>query len=442
MLGCGRSSSWLIKYLFEHNNSLNLKITISDYYNDFPFNEVPLPSNTNYIRGDLSDIQVLASLIEPSDLVISLLPPTMHFLIAEQCLHFKKHFITASYVTDEIRNLHSKAKEKNIIMMMEAGLDPGLDHISALKEIQSIQDSGGIIDSFKSYTGGLVAPESDDNPWHYKISWNPRNVVLAGQGNMSRYLENGIVKCIPYHRLFAYSTPINVFKENDFEGYINRDSLKYQTIYGLESATTLIRGTIRQKDFCDGWQQLVYLGMTDDSTKISNSHGMAMKDFTQLFLTNYHLESSLESNICNFLSISPLITAFSQLDYLGFFGDDKIDIENGTPAQIIQERLIKKIPLQPTDKDMIVMQHELQYALKNERRVRKSTLICKGKNSIYTAMAKTVGLPLGIICKLIIEGKIAERGVMLPVKKYIYDYVLEEIKIFDIAFQTTDNLIK
>ena len=441
LLGCGRSSSWLVKYIFENILPFNHKVTISDFNENFPFAHLFSHPNAIYISANLSDTDTLLPLIQNADVVISLLPPAMHLTIAQQCLAYKKHFLCASYLSVEIQMLHEDAISKDVIMMMEAGLDPGLDHLSAMKEIDAIHEQGGVIDSFKSFTGGLVAPESDTNPWHYKISWNPRNVVLAGQGNMSRYLHNGIIKCIPYHRLFTTITPISIFEKDDFEGYVNRDSLKYQLVYGLQSATTLIRGTIRQKDFCEGWQQLVYMGMTDDSTIIENSEGMTMKDFTKLFMDHDSENENIEQDICQMLKITKESTVFKQLAYLGLFSEEQISIAKATPAQIIQEQLIKKIPLLPHDSDMIVMQHHIEYRMQDERRKREISLIVKGDDSIFTAMAKTVGLPLGIICNMILENKIPQRGVMLPLEKNIYTHVLSEIEAYNLTFHNTDQQI-
>lgn len=440
LLGSGRSSIYLIKYLISLEKDNNFKFTISDFSETFPFSSQISLGSTKYIRADLTDQAVVRALVQASDLTISLLPPHMHLSVAMHCLELRKHFVTASYLTPEMEALHNEAKEKQLIFMMEAGLDPGLDHLSAIREIDQIHNQGGVIHSFTSYTGGLVAPESDNNPWHYKVSWNPRNVVLAGQDG-AKYLEDGMEKLIPYHRLFANPVDLDVFGQADYEGYPNRDSIKYKSVYKLNHATTLIRGTIRKKGFCSAWQHLVYLGLTDDANTIKNIKGMSLRNFTKHFLPYPLPGESLERLMGRSLSIDLESEEYTQLAYLGLLSDEIISMESATPAQVLQQILMERLSLNYTDRDMVVMQHRFEYSLGDTRHQRDINMNVIGESATFTAMAKTVGLPVGIIAQMILENKIHDHGIQIPVKKNLYDPVLDLLEEHGIKFATEDKII-
>jgi saccharopine dehydrogenase (NADP+, L-glutamate forming) len=354
--------------------------------------------------------------------------------VARACLASSKTLLTASYLSPEILALESELIKKDSGILMEMGLDPGIDHMSAMAEISEIQNKGGKITGFKSYTGGLVAPESDNNPWHYKVSWNPRNVVLAGQGTV-KYLENGKLKFIPYHRLFSRTEKIEVeglFGE--FEGYPNRDSLKYIKAYGLENAETFVRGTLRKKGYSSAWNCLVQLGMTEDSYVIENAAEMSYKELTASFLDDSNI-NTVQRVLCKYLNISESSDEMIKLKWLGIFSSQKIGF-NGTPAQIMEKLITEKWKLAPEDKDMIIMQHQFEYELNGKNAKIISSLVVKGEDEQMTAMAKTVGFPLAIAATLILEGKLKIKGVKIPTDPRIYQPVLEELKSLGIEFRT------
>ncbi|MEW6469571.1 MAG: saccharopine dehydrogenase C-terminal domain-containing protein, partial [Bacteroidota bacterium] len=315
-----------------------------------------------------------------------------------------------------------------LIFLNEAGLDPGIDHMSAMQLIDGFKKAGEEILSFRSYCGGLVAPESNDNPWGYKFSWNPRNVVLAGQGGDAQYLEQGALKTIPYEKLFEQTETIEVSGYGRFEAYANRDSLSYRQPYGLEEIPTLLRGTLRMPGFCRAWNALIRLGLTDDTKSIPDSDQLTWEQL--IHRLNPVITADLAAQIHGNSEV------FSRLEWLGIFSDRKIPLKNATPAQILQELLEEKWALKPHDKDMIVMQHifETRNKKKEIRKV-KSSLVVIGDDQVYTAMAKTVGLPLAICVKLILQGKIKARGVVIPVLKEIYTPVLKELADNGIRFQ-------
>jgi len=300
--------------------------------------------------------------------------------------------------------LGDEARSRNLIFMGEMGLDPGIDHMSAMEAIDKIKDEGGKITAFRSYTGGLIAPESDDNPWNYKFTWNPRNVIMAGKGT-AQYLENGKYKYIPYNRIFKQYRVIDVPGMGEYEVYANRDSLLYRDVYGLSDIPNILRGTIRHRGFCEAWNALIKIGLTDNSYPA---------DF---------LKVDVDSDVIH------------KLKWAGLLRKKRIKLKDASPALILENLLLEKWALKKKDKDMIIMQHEFEYELNDEKHQRISTLVLKGKNAKDTAMAKLVGIPLGIFVKLVMQSKIRATGVNIPVAKEVYQPVLEELKDFGVIFK-------
>jgi saccharopine dehydrogenase (NADP+, L-glutamate forming) len=433
LLGSGKSSYFLIKTLIDYCKTNNLNFTIYDFIAEFPFNKEINLENTKYISCNLSEVATINQIVSNSHLVISLLPPQMHLMVAKACIEYTCDMITASYLSEDIKKLEQEAIQKGIRIMMESGLDPGIDHMSALKEIESIKNNGGIIKSFYSFTGGLVAPEHDNNPWHYKISWNPKNVATAGLGG-AIYKEDKCLKILPYHRLFEQTRNISIWTENDYEVYPNRNSLPYIDLYQLYDCHTMMRGTIRKKGFCAGWNKIIELGMTDDSNKIAMSNQLSFRDFTNQYLPQSK-KISTEENLCKLLNISTQDEIFKQIKYLGLLSDEIIKTPNATGAEVLVELLNKNLKMQAQDKDMIMMQHIIDYEIDNTTQSKTSQLIVQGENNIETAMAKTVGLPLAYATEMMIENKINQKGIILPLKSYIYTPILSRLENEGIAFE-------
>ncbi|MBC7438437.1 MAG: saccharopine dehydrogenase NADP-binding domain-containing protein, partial [Flavobacterium sp.] len=271
IIGAGRSASSLIKYLLDKSDQENLHLTIGDLSLSLAQQKTNNHQNATAIALDICDENQRKTEIQKADIVISMLPAHLHIEVAKDCIAFKKHLVTASYISDAMQALDEDAKANNLIFMSEVGLDPGIDHMSAMKIIDEIRAKGGKMILFESFCGGLVAPESDNNLWNYKFTWAPRNVVLAGQGGAAKFIQEGTYKYIPYHKLFRRTEFLEVEGYGKFEGYANRDSLKYRSIYGLEDVLTLYRGTIRRVGFSKAWNMFVQLGMTDDTYLIDNS---------------------------------------------------------------------------------------------------------------------------------------------------------------------------
>ncbi|AKD03491.1 saccharopine dehydrogenase C-terminal domain-containing protein [Pontibacter korlensis] len=441
LLGAGRSASSLIRYLFDNATAENWHITIGDISITHlqPLVEPIVFADT--ITFNVHDTEQRAEEVRKADLVISLLPAVFHIEVARECLKQGKHLVTASYVSPDILNLHAEAQQKNLTILMESGLDPGLDHMSAMRVIRSVKAAGGKLTSFKSYTGGLVALESDNNPWRYKFTWSPRNVVLAGQGT-AKYIKEGQYKYIPYHQLFRRTDEFYVEGYGYFEGYANRDSLSYREPYGLLNIPTMLRGTLRRKGYCEAWNVFVQLGLTENSYTLDGAEHMTRRTFVEAFLPPaVSPEQSMAERLSLYLGIPVDGEVMQKLVWLGLFDDTPVGLAEATPAQILEKILKDKWTLAPGDKDMIVMQHMFEYELNGVLRELTSTLVVTGDDEVQTAMAKTVGLPVGILAKLLLQGKITHRGVVIPIHPESYEPVLDELEEYGVNFVETERVI-
>ena len=432
ILGAGLSSSSLIKYLLDHSNEHDWKIRVGDVSLDIATKKVDKHKNGEAIKFDVFDEQQRSEEIQNADIVISMLPARFHHLVAEKCVDFGKHMITASYVSKEVQDLHTEAVSKGLLLLNEIGVDPGIDHMSAMKVIDEIKAKGGEMLAFKSSTGGLVAPEFDNNPWNYKFTWNPRNVVVAGQ-SVAQYIDHGRYKFVPYNQLFKRTERMSILDAGEFEMYPNRDSLSYRATYGLEDIPTLLRGTLRRPGYCAGWDVFVQLGATDDTYVVENSENITYREFINGFLP-YNIKDSVEQKLCDYVGLEIESETMSRLQWLGIFADSKIGLQNATPAQILQKLLEEKWALGAEDKDMIVMQHQFDYKLNGKSKRITSSLFVKGKDQVHTAMSITVGIPVAIATKLFLTGVIKQKGVIVPTMKDVYEPVLKELEEYGIVF--------
>jgi saccharopine dehydrogenase (NAD+, L-glutamate forming) len=435
IIGAGKSSSYLIKYLLDKSESENLQITIGDLNTENSKKLVGENSKVNIIHLDVFKSDSRSEAVKNSDIVISMLPARFHIEVAKDCVTYKKHMVTASYVSKEMQDLDEDAKANNLIFMNEIGVDPGIDHMSAMQVIDRIRDNGGKVLLFESFTGGLVAPESDDNLWNYKFTWNPRNVVVAGQGGAAKFLQENQFKYIPYGRLFRRTEFLDIDGYGRFEAYANRDSLKYQHVYGLDHARTLYRGTMRRVGFSRAWNVFVQLGMTDDSYTIDDSINMSYRDFVNAFLP-YSPTDSVELKFRHALKIDQDDIVWDKFLELDLFSADKmVELDKATPAQILQKILMDSWTLDPEDKDMIVMYHKFGYEINGEKRQIDATMVVVGEDQTYTAMSKTVGLPVAMATLDILNGKIKTPGVQIPISKEVYTPILEELKTYGVQFK-------
>ena len=492
LFGAGKSATVLIDYLLENAVKEGWELTLVDAELQLAQSKIGDSSFGIPLSFDIRNDTERKKNIEQSDIVISLLPPSLHYIVAQTCVELKKDLLTASYVDDQIKNLQSKIEDNSLLFLCEMGLDPGIDHMSAMRMIDDIHSKNGHITSFQSHCGGLVAPESDDNPWRYKISWNPRSVVLAGKSG-AHYKESGQEKRLHYEELFTPDRVIEIPELGYLSWYPNRDSLSYAALYDLEEAETFIRTTLRYPDFMYGWRNVIELKMTDETPKYEtdkkalyevfkehmdkNGFGEWLEEkLTDRFSQTKEMLSNLvklmevekeakegdleipeefmsvdekgniteigldevKNRAASFLAhkMHEANLTLKQLFFLGL--DDRETIVNKgfcSAADVLQFALEKKLALRADDKDMIVMMHEIKFAVGSQKSAISSLLIVKGENNIRTAMAKTVGLPLGISAKLILNGTIRLKGLHIPTKKEVYEPVLKELEEYGIRFE-------
>lgn len=430
VLGAGRSSSSLIDYLISYTASEGHTLTVGDLSVDAAREKVA-NSSAHAIPFDIDDHAAAHAVLKNADVAISMLPPAKHTEVAKICIDTKTHLLTASYVSPEMQVMHAQAVHNDLLFLSECGLDPGIDHMSAMEMLAKIHDAGGKVISFQSFTGGLISPHvPDENPWQYKFTWNPRNVVTAGQG-VARYLEQGSYKYIPYQRLFSRVAPIHIPGWGMYEGYANRDSLRYRELYGLNEVETLQRGTLRKQGFCAAWNIFVQLGCCDDSYEMHAVADMTHESFFRAFLPSGFV--NLEDALVKTFSLSPAGEVMEKLRWAGCFSNEPVGIKKGTPARILEAILHKRWRLSESDKDLILMIHLFEYEINRKRYKASTSLGVEGTSATKTAMAKTVGLPLAIAAKLLLNGQITARGVVIPVLKEIYRPILDELRTTGIA---------
>ncbi len=419
LFGAGKSATVLIQYLAKTTLEKQWHFTIADLDLSNILSKTTTAPHLTAVALEIEDDNARSTLIQTADVVISLLPPALHFLVAKDCLMLRKHLLTASYLDQPIQSLAKDIADAGLLFLGEMGLDPGIDHMSAMQLIDEIHEKGGSIASFKSFCGGLIAPEFNTNPWQYKITWNPRNIVTAGKAG-AIYKENYQVVEKDYNAIFKDCSSLEIEGVGELAYYPNRDSLSYIPIYGLESAATFMRATFRYPDFCKGWQKVVEAGLTNDDDLIdTNKTSYANMIERQL----QQKEVLLQSDLLKY-----------QFDWLGLSDHQLINKGIQPISAAFQQLLENKWKLEPGDKDLVVMLHEIKFKLDGASKIEKTSLIVKGDDERNTAMAKTVGLPLGIAATLLLENKITLRGLHIPIVKEIYHPVLEILEQEGIKF--------
>jgi saccharopine dehydrogenase-like NADP-dependent oxidoreductase len=415
IFGAGKSAASLIDYLIQESRVHDWELTVADGNLELALSKTRQAPGTRALSLNVEQEEQRKALVAGADIVISLLPPALHHLLVKDCIEFGKNLLNASYVDERTRKLEKEIQQKGLLFLCEMGLDPGIDHMSAMQLIDYWRARGGQINSFRSHTGGLVAPESDDNPWHYKISWNPRNVVLGGAAG-AVYKEDHLIKKKNYQEIFDHCGELQLDGVGRFAYYPNRDSLSYMPLYGLEGAGTFLRTTLRHPDFCKSWKAIVRAGLTDDKQELL-THGLSFKKWSEPLLPFVDGENK------------------ERFAFLGLFDERPVPPSARTSADILQGLLELNLPMHPQDKDMIVMLHELECLEEGKRYQIKSSLVVKGEDHIHTAMAKTVGLPLGIAAKLILEGKLNLKGLHIPILPEIYQPILKELALNAVLFK-------
>lgn len=436
VLGAGKSATALIEYLLEHAATYEWNITVGDMDPEIAAQKINGHTHGNAIFFDVKDLELLRQTVATHDIVASVLPAEFHYRVAQACIEFGKHLITPSYVSARERELDNEFREKGLLFMGEIGLDPGIDHMSVMRILHYIASENGKLNALRSFCGALIAPESDDNPWHYKFTWAPMNVVLAGQGT-AQFLENGKIRYVPYNRLFSQVQRYEVEGYGTFEGYPNRDSLPYIQVYGVEGVRTFMRGTLRRGGYCAAWDAFVKIGLTDNNLLIKDVNDKCYSDLLSAFLPA-DPKRNLRQRCADFLRLPTTAEPLNKMAWLGFFDDEPILLEQGTPAQLLCDLLARKWTLKANDKDLIVMLHEFEYETSDAKKHKiTSTLALKGKDQEHTAIALTVGLPMAIMVKLVATNQITLTGVHIPISPEVYIQMLNELEELGIGFTET-----
>lgn len=435
LFGAGKSATVLIDYLLVNAETENWNLILVDANLQLALDKIKNSRSGTAVSFDIMDDNETGKYIIKADIVISMLPPALHSKVAKECIHFSKHLLTASYVDDDIKSLQTEIEDKKLLFLCEMGLDPGIDHMSAMQLIDDIHAKDGNIISFKSHCGGLVAPESDDNPWHYKISWNPRNIILAGKAGAIFKKDNEIFN-VPYELVFDHNETVTIAGVGDLAYYPNRDSLSYIPLYGLEETSTFVRTTLRHPAFCKAWNCVVKAFLTNEDkadAAIAVKH-ISYGQWLDKSIQTHTASKSFEEFINQNMDAADKDAVKNMFAWAGLLEGEGIPVTASCSADVLQYILEKKLALADNDKDMIVMLHEFIYEIDGQQHGTRSSLIVKGENSLQTAMAKTVGLPLGIAAKLILDGTITTIGLHIPVIKEIYEPVLKELEQYHIKF--------
>lgn len=432
--GAGKSSIYLIEYLLNNASRNKWKVIVADGSKEAIEEKVKNHPCSEVAVIDITDSTQREPLVEKADMVVSLMPPHLHIHLAKDCLKHKKNLITSSYISPEMKAMDADVKAAGLMFMCEMGLDPGIDHMTANQIIHSIERVASSITSFKSYCGGLIAPSSDNNPWHYKFSWNPKNIITAGADG-AHYLQNGKEVTVPYEAMFDNCKKIKVDRLGSLAYYPNRDSLRYLDLYHVPEIKTFIRATLRYPAFCKGWQAIILLKLNDQKDSIDTTN-LSYVDWVKQ-KTSYQ-SGSLESHIQNKLGEDGDSKTMEMLVWLGIFDDVKINQGNISSADILLNLLLQKWEMAPEDKDMVVMQHEVEYMHRGDKIKMTSTMVIEGESRDHSAMAKTVGLPMAILAKMVLTNKIIPPlGVLIPSMPAVYRPVLTELKHHGIEFIET-----
>ena len=436
VVGAGRTAISLISYLIKQAEKQNWQITVADHSLESAEHKTAGHPKARAVCFDVFDVNQRGKEISEADVVVSLLPETLHVHLVEDCLENKVHLITASYVSPGMRNFNERAIESDVILLNEMGLDPGIDHMETMRLITKIKDRGGKVLSLRSFGWGLITPESDDNPWGYKITWNPMNVVIAGMAS-ARYVKDGKLKIVPYNRLFLDTETVKIEGAGQYEAYPNRDSIKYRKIYHLPKIPNVYRGSLRKKGFCKAWNCLIRIGLTDNRYIVPESQRLTYEDWLSIYLTKRNGATTKEA-LEDFLRVTPDSEVMQKIEWLGLLSNKRVRLKNATPAEILLDLLKQKWELKKDDRDMVILQTEIEYQLNGKREKIISSFVLKGKDSEHTAMSETVGLPLGIAVNLILNNQIKERGVIIPVHRDIFRPALKELS--DLGIVPTEKV--
>jgi len=438
LIGAGRTASSLVSYLKKFAAEKDWEIVVADQSLELAQQRAGNHPSVKAIKFDVFNDEQRETEVSEANVVISLLPETLHIHLVKDCIKNKVHLLTASYVSPQMKSFHEKAKKRGILLLNEMGLDPGIDHMETMRIVDEVKQKGGKITSLRSFGGGLVSPQYDDNPWGYKITWNPMNVVTAGMAS-ARYVKDGRLKIVPYNRLFIDTEIVDIPGLGKFEAYPNRDSVKYREIYHVPEIKNVYRGSLRKIGYCSAWNALVKIGLTDNRYIIPDSCTLTYNDFVSIYLSKRTGNTTREA-LLELLDESPDSPVMKKIEWLGLLSDKKVKVKNGSPAEILLDLLLEKWEFKEDDKDMVILHTEVEYEIEGETEKIVSSIIVHGKDSTDTAMSSTVGLPLAIGASLVLDEKIKERGVVIPIHEDIYNPTLA--KLTELGIKPTEQILK
>ncbi len=436
VLGAGLSASYLIHHLLELSTELDGFVTVADLELGVAEAAVGKHPRGSAVQFDVNDSALRSTLIAKSDVVINMLLPAHQHLVAWDCVAHGRHMLSVSYRDADLRALDQDAHRKGVLLLSELGLDPGLDHMSAMAMIDRVTAAGGRIVGFRSYGSGIPAPDQEMGPLRYAITWNPRNVAMAGEAG-AQYMQGNKIKIVAFHHVFHHTWSVDVPGVGTLEAYPNRDSLSYMRSFGLEQVETMIRGTLRYPGWSETWAQIVRLGLSNETLRIPELGRRSYREVVEMFLPLNIDDPRIEQRLARFLRISPTGQIMENLRWLGLLSDEPIGCEGETAVDMLVHVLNHKLPLLEGMRDMVILQHELEIAGEDgARRLATSTMVVRGDPhpTGFTAMARTVGLPTAIAVKLLLAGELSLTGSRIPTHRSIYEPVLREIASEGLAF--------
>lgn len=429
VFGAGLVSRPLVRYLLEHG----FEITVATRTVIKAEHLIEGHPHGRAVALNVEDDQAVRKMVSGCDLAVSLLPAPRHPLVARACLDFGKHMVTTSYVSPAMKAFDAEAKKRKLLLLNEIGVDPGIDHMSAMKVVHEEEKKGGTLIGFSSWCGGLPAPEANDNPFGYKFSWAPRGVLTAAK-NSAKYLKNGALVDIPAERLFADPALVDIPGLGKFEGYPNRDSVSYIETYGFgKKVRDMFRGTLRNLGHCKLYTNLIRLGLFEDEPKHD------LKGLTNLELIEKIFGTPAAKTIPAKLGVSAKDSPVNALEYIGMLSRDPIPFERGSLLDVLAERMNASLQYKPGERDLLIMRHDLTFSYDRGKRRECITalMVDFGIPNGDSSMARTVSLPAAIGARMVLEDKILERGVLIPVLPKIYEPVLDELARMGISFEET-----
>lgn len=429
VLGAGLVAKPLVEYLMKQD-----KITVTVASRTVSKAEALVGNNPDgkALSLNVKNENALEELVSSHDLSVSLLPYTYHLTVAKLCLKHGKNLVTTSYVKKEMMDLDAEVTKKGLLFINEIGLDPGIDHMSAMKIIHHVRENGGTIASFRSYCGGLPAFEANNVPFGYKFSWSPKGVILAAR-NPARYMIDGEIVEVASEKLFDDYHLLDVPEFGTFEAYPNRDSLPYIDLYGFKAIKTMYRGTLRNISHCETWRLMAELGMFDDDTPYDPQYKTLAEVFQHQILKTDRTD--LEAVVREKLDLKVANVLNRKLRWLGLFSDQKIDLKEGSLVDLLTEQMLRKLSYMPGERDLVILHHDFiaEYPAKKEHIT--STLIDHGIPHGDSSMSRTVALPAAVVAALIVKGKIPLTGVKIPVEKEVYTPVMKELETLGVSFK-------